>query len=740
MSKARSDQAWRMSKERTRKYRENIDPDMHEVLREKDRLRKAEQRKKAQLNSTPKQRLLEREYEKYRKQEQRAKKKAARKQSKQAPAESMDVPTAAPNPYPTPASLGKAVHRVRKTLPRSPSKQAKVIATITSDLTPTRQQLVLDEISSGSKERKQRSDAMSDSDKEEVQSFFLRDDISRVSPGRKDFVTVRSASGSKEKRQKRTLVMNLSEAFYLFCEEHDMKIGFSKFCDLKPEHVLPTSLKDQEVCMCKYHENIDLLAVGIKKVVAGFPISAEDISMHTVCSTDSVPCIDRRCDHCSVDGIDKFFDVQGLHDIDVSYYQWETLDGVFTKVQKNSDLASACSVLKDQLKPFARHAYDAKKQHQELRFLKDSLQPGNIIIHEDFSENYSLKQQREVMTAHWNQASVTIFTVIVYFRQEQGGPLQHISYAIVSDDLVHGKNSVYHFNQQILQDIRQSLPWEVNHVHYWSDGAASQFKNKYNVDNLLHHVMDFSCTADWSFFATAHGKGPVDGIGAEVKRQVWRSTLQGNVVVTSAKQFQEVADQLCPKIRVMYVCKDDIASGTSHMAERWEVCARLHGIQGNHFIKPCSYDTVAFGKNSIFSSPHTILETKVMRAEGPSTDGNINDVHLLEMTGEQDIEDLPQLPEISINPGEFIVVALKSTRKTRRSNSHLFVGQVLKSMDRTVEVTFLRYAGSRKDTFAYPSIEDKASVFKSEIIRKLPHPVVDSRGRCIFPENIAVEK
>ena len=52
-------------------------------------------------------------------------------------------------------------------------------------------------------------------------------------------------------------------------------------------------------------------------------------------------------------------------------------------------------------------------------------------------------------------------------------------------------------------------------VHYWSDGAASQFKSRYNFLNVAFHQRDFECDADWSFFRTAHGKGPVDGVGGQ---------------------------------------------------------------------------------------------------------------------------------------------------------------------------------------------------------------------------------
>lgn len=52
----------------------------------------------------------------------------------------------------------------------------------------------------------------------------------------------------------------------------------------------------------------------------------------------------------------------------------------------------------------------------------------------------------------------------------------------------------------------------VKRVHYWSDGAGSQFKNCYNLACLLYHKKDFGSEATWSFFETAYCKGPVDGV------------------------------------------------------------------------------------------------------------------------------------------------------------------------------------------------------------------------------------
>ena len=77
---------------------------------------------------------------------------------------------------------------------------------------------------------------------------------------------------------------------------------------------------------------------------------------------------------------------------------------------------------------------------------------------------------------------VTLSTAVVYYGGGEGD-LEHKSFAVISDDLSHDKKSVYAFNKAILEEVRKITP--VTKVHYWSDGAASQFKNRYKLANIL---------------------------------------------------------------------------------------------------------------------------------------------------------------------------------------------------------------------------------------------------------------
>jgi len=47
----------------------------------------------------------------------------------------------------------------------------------------------------------------------------------------------------------------------------------------------------------------------------------------------------------------------------------------------------------------------------------------------------------------------------------------------------------------------------------------------------------FGCEElEWNYFATSHGKGAVDGVGAVVKRKVWQIQKMRQATVEQARQ------------------------------------------------------------------------------------------------------------------------------------------------------------------------------------------------------------
>ena len=73
----------------------------------------------------------------------------------------------------------------------------------------------------------------------------------------KPFLLLKTSEG-QDFKQKRQLLVNVNEAYEVFKrEEPGLKIGRSKFASLLLRQVIPMTLLDQEMCMCKYRENIN---------------------------------------------------------------------------------------------------------------------------------------------------------------------------------------------------------------------------------------------------------------------------------------------------------------------------------------------------------------------------------------------------------------------------------------------------------------------------------------------------
>ena len=107
------------------------------------------------------------------------------------------------------------------------------------------------------------------------------------------------------------------------------------------------------------------------------------------------------------------------------------------------------------------------------------------------------------------------------------GEVHHLSYVTISECLTHDTTAVYLFQKCFIALLKMVAP-QIKKViiEYFSDGAASQYKNRKIFLNLCHHEEDFGLAAEWHFTATSHGKGACDGLGGTVKRLAARASLQ----------------------------------------------------------------------------------------------------------------------------------------------------------------------------------------------------------------------
>ncbi len=220
-------------------------------------------------------------------------------------------------------------------------------------------------------------------------------------------------------------------------------------------------------------------------------------------------CYFGKCNYCP--GIKKLSESlitlldENLID-NITYKQWTAVD---------CSTLETMTTLCEKLEALRSHSFIATQQSQFYE------EPGEVVVSADFSENYAFVLQDAAQGFHWNNSQCTIHPFVVYFKESLS--ISHRSFVVISDCLQHDTIAVYLFQKQLIDFLKGILGCVPKMVYYFSDGAASQYKNRKNFLNLCYHQADFGIPAQWHFSATSHGKGACDGT---VKRLAARVSLQ----------------------------------------------------------------------------------------------------------------------------------------------------------------------------------------------------------------------
>ena len=130
----------------------------------------------------------------------------------------------------------------------------------------------------------------------------------------------------------------------------------------------------------------------------------------------------------------------------------------------------------------------------------------------------------------------------------------------------------------------------MSNIVYLSDGCAGQYKNLKNFLNRCLHEEDFDIPAEWYFFATSHGKGPSDGTGGTIRREVTKASLHRpykDQILTALDLFHFVESFLNGINAEFLICVDrQTEEDLQH--ERISIAKTIAGTRRLHGFKPLS--------------------------------------------------------------------------------------------------------------------------------------------------------
>ncbi|KAG1653475.1 hypothetical protein GQR58_025548 [Nymphon striatum] len=177
----------------------------------------------------------------------------------------------------------------------------------------------------------------------------------------------------------------------------------------------------------------------------------------------------------------------------------------------------------------------------------------------------------------------------VYRRKLDSNEMKCDCYCVTSDHLKHNQNVVHCFLRSILEKIRLDLP-HIKLVKYFSDGAASQYKNYKALINLTYHEKDHKLKAEHNFFATSHGKSPCDGIGRTIKREAANASLRATVnnQILTPKDLYNWAITNIKGVKSIYINSEEIIAHVNlfQLETGYSMAKTVPGTRSHHCFIP----------------------------------------------------------------------------------------------------------------------------------------------------------
>jgi hypothetical protein len=340
------------------------------------------------------------------------------------------------------------------------------------------------------------------------------------------------------------------------------------------------------MCLCVYHANFIEAVSSLHHTVHSLPDYENGFVQLFVCEGSSMECWYGICKTCTGITVSKLKQLIGNSPLNsnVKWKVWKK-NNEANRVEKLEECGTLdalivhTSALSSQ---FLRHSFNKREQS---KMFNDCDRPRAInlkfadegLLQVDFAENFVCVQQDEVQNAHWNQRQLSLFTTGLYYNDNFQAKV------FVSNNLKHTKETIVPYLFKILKELPNSLKI----LKIWSDGPSSQFKNKF-IASLIP-ILEKKCCLKivWNFFATSHGKGCVDGIGATVKNVV-RNHINGRtIIVNSASDFVQAFNLTPSTIVVEEATGNDFEeiNETLETVALFEKCKNIRNISNAHQIQ-----------------------------------------------------------------------------------------------------------------------------------------------------------
>ena len=363
---------------------------------------------------------------------------------------------------------------------------------------------------------------LSQEEREWLENFLERADITYTTPRRRDTVYVGMDHAKCQYKEKRHLLWKIrdllasnviaNEQYSSFPETFQRDLSFRQLYEFLKGHkeLAWNDQIPQSYCLCELCENAVFLAKGINSNVKSKILAT---NVHDLVEANACDYMVGECELCLTSNLSSSdFDEEKTT---ISFLNWQRVD---KKYCENLSFDQAIEKWNSTILTIKKHIYRKRKQVASYNQQKLDLKPEETLIHVDYSESYSNLEQDEVQSAYFGQQNFSIFTSCSYYCDSGEDNLTKVPVAGIRESNDHSRIAAFSCIVTTVDELKK-LKGELRKVILWSDGCSSRFRSKF-VFALLTHF-DRNIALQWNYNEAHHGKGLMGGVGGTIKRVVY---------------------------------------------------------------------------------------------------------------------------------------------------------------------------------------------------------------------------
>ena len=385
---------------------------------------------------------------------------------------------------------------------------------------------------------------LSKHDIESIQNHYTSEEVSFPMPDKK-YVGKRFMRSS----------LNKAHKMYNLLPSTTRKISASTYYKYKPKAIkLQGKIPFRQSC-CEKCQNFENTIGEISKYMRGFHRDVGDCVDASLCHYEGffpkIDCILRTCPLCGVNNFKQKAEVLNATRMKDKRKRFMVKVWV-TKTKMNEGVKQSylhwnherlnyeglLDLYCKQLENMAEHTFMATWNYCQYKKAKHNLAEGEILIVDDFAQNYLCGHQNEPQGLHWLHQQVTLHPSVAMYNCKQEGCNKLVMHEVVhiSDDMKHDAHIVKNFRTRTIEALQKNNI-AVHKIIQFTDQAPSQYKNK----TAFHYLAENTIPTQCHFFGVRHGKGPCDACTGHVKQAITRLVKNETEVVNSATTFHEAA-------------------------------------------------------------------------------------------------------------------------------------------------------------------------------------------------------